>query len=107
MSSVGSDGSAYKERIERYCRWGGSIFQALDFGAREDPHEVVVSWLVDDGNPKRNSRVNLLSLHQKHFAASFGTHVEADNCCVGVFAAQVVPLNVDDGDELGMRSLHG
>ena len=26
LSGVGSDGSTYKVRIERYCRWGGSIF---------------------------------------------------------------------------------
>ena len=65
---------------------------------------MVIAWLVDDGNnPKRTSRANLLSLHSRHFAASFGTHMEADNCCVGVFAAQVVAKNVDDGDELGMR----
>lgn len=103
LSAIGSDGSSYKQRIEKYCRWGGSIFQALDFGARQTPIETVVAWLVDDGNPKRTSRTNLLSVKQRHFAASFGTHLDAENCCVGVFAAQVVPLNVDDGDELGMR----
>ena len=34
FSAVGSDGSNYKTRIEKYCRWGGSIFQASDFGER-------------------------------------------------------------------------
>ena len=102
MAGTGSDGSTYKERIERYCRWGGSIFQALDFGERRDPQEVVISWLVDDGNPKRTSRTNLFSVHQRHFAASFGSHPEADHCCVGIYAAQVVPKVVDDGEELGI-----
>lgn len=64
----------------------------------------MIAWLVDDGNPRRTSRTNLLSVHQRHFAASFGGHPEAENCCVGVYAAQVVPLNVDDGDELGIRA---
>jgi len=62
LSGVGSDGSTYKERIERYCRWGGSIFQAIDFGERKNPAEVVIAWLVDDGNSKRTGRSNLLSL---------------------------------------------
>ena len=105
FSGVGSDGSSYKQRIEKYCRWGGSIFQTIDFGERKEAIEVIISWLVDDGNPKRTSRTNLLSVKQRYFAASFGPHKEADNCCVGVYAAQVVPLNVDEGDELGMRGL--
>lgn len=92
MSGAGSDGTTYKDRIERYCRWGGAIFQAIDFGERREPVEVVVAWLVDDGNPKRTSRTNLLSKVHKHFAASLGTHPEADNCCVGIYSAQVVAL---------------
>jgi len=37
FSHVGSDKSSYKDRIERYCRWGGSIFEIMDFAPREDP----------------------------------------------------------------------
>ena len=36
-SHIGSDKSTYKDRIERYCRWGGSIFEAMDFAPRTDP----------------------------------------------------------------------
>jgi len=103
MGATGSDGSTYKDRIERYCRWGGSIYQAIDLGERRDPIEVVIAWLVDEGNKKRTGRSNILAQHSRHFAASFGTHIEADNCCVGLFAAQVVPLHVDEGDELGIK----
>ena len=59
----------------------------MDFGKREDPKEVVITWLVDDGNKRRTCRTNILSFHQRHFAASSGDHSEAHNCCVGVFAA--------------------
>lgn len=102
MGATGSDGSTYKNRIERYCRWGGSIYQAIDLGERESPQEVVIAWLVDDGNAKRTSRCNILAQHSRHFASSFGEHNDADHCCVGIFAAQVVPLNVDEGEELGI-----
>ena len=104
-SHKGSDQSTYKDRIERYCRWGGSIFEAMDFAMREDPHEIVASWLVDDGNPKRSTRSNLLSTAHRHFAASFGGHLEAENCCVAVLAAQVVPKDADEGDELNARKV--
>ena len=87
MGAIGSDGSTYKERIEKYCRWGGSIFQALDFGPRQAPVEVVIAWIVDDGNPKRTSRTNMFSVKQRHFAASFGEHIDAENCCIGIYAA--------------------
>jgi uncharacterized protein YkwD len=32
LSHAGSDKSSYKQRIERYCKWGGSIFEAIDYG---------------------------------------------------------------------------
>ena len=105
FSHKGQDGSTYKDRIERYCRWGGSIFEAMDFARREDPNEIVVSWLVDDGNAKRSTRMNLLSTTHKNFAAKYGSHLESENCCVAVLAAQVVPKNMDDGDELGGKNL--
>lgn len=77
----------------------------MDFAARTDPKDIVVSWLVDDGNKKRSTRSNLLSTAHKNFAASFGAHLEAENCCVAVLAAQVVPKNADDGEELNARKI--
>jgi hypothetical protein len=53
LSSKGKDGTIYKDRIERHCQWGGGIFEALDFAPRFDAQDVVVAWLVDDGNKKR------------------------------------------------------
>jgi uncharacterized protein YkwD len=32
LSHQGSDKSNYKDRIERYCKWGGSIFESIDYG---------------------------------------------------------------------------
>ncbi len=101
FSHVGGDKSTYKERIERYCRWGGSIFESLDFMPREDPLDVVLAWLLDDGNPKRNRRDNLLMVSNKHCAVAFGDHVGSEKCAVALFAAQVVskepvqPVQID------------
>jgi len=91
FSHAGSDGSNYKDRIERYCKWGGAIFEACDFAPREDALDVVIAWVVDDANPKRSNRLNLLSVNHKHVAVVSGSHSQARNCSVGVFAAQVIP----------------
>jgi len=56
FSHTGSDKSTFKQRIERYCTWGGTIFEAMDFAPRESAVDVVIAWLVDDGNPKRTHR---------------------------------------------------
>lgn len=53
LSHTGSDKSSYRDRVERYCRWGGSLFEAIDYGPKHMAREVVIAWLVDDGVPKR------------------------------------------------------
>lgn len=35
LSHTGSDKSNYKTRIEKYCKWGGSIFEAISYGPRD------------------------------------------------------------------------
>jgi hypothetical protein len=30
--------------------WGGSIFEAMDFAPRKKAIDVVIAWLMDDGN---------------------------------------------------------
>jgi uncharacterized protein YkwD len=50
FSHVGTDKSTYSERIERHCRWGGVIFEAMDFAPRVSARDIVISWLLDDGN---------------------------------------------------------
>lgn len=74
LSHTGSDQSTYKDRIERYCRWGGSIFEGLDFAPRIDATDIVVAWLVDDGNQKRTHRLQLLKENTKHGAIITGFH---------------------------------
>jgi uncharacterized protein YkwD len=57
FSHTGSDQSTFKDRIERHCLWGGSIFEAMDFAPRKKEVDVVLAWLMDDGNAKRSHRL--------------------------------------------------
>ena len=90
LSHTGSDKSSYKERIERHCQWGGSIFEAIDYGLKESARETVISWLVDDGALKRKHRLNMLSLENKMIGVAKGPHKVSKECVVAVYAAQVV-----------------
>lgn len=76
LSHYGSDKSTYKERIERYCQWGGSIYEAIDYGVHETAKDVVIGWLVDDGNEKRTNRNNILGGDYRHCAIATGSHKE-------------------------------
>lgn len=69
---------------------------------REDPLDVVLAWLLDDGNPKRNRRDNLLMVSNKHCAVACGDHTGSEKCAVALFAAQVVskePLKLVNVDK--------
>jgi len=87
LSHTGSDKSNYKQRIEKYCKWGGSIFEAIDYGQKETAKDVVIAWLVDDGVPKRVHRTNLLFKDHNYCSISCGPHSTAEYCVVAVFAA--------------------
>ena len=90
LSHTGSDKSSYKVRVERHCKWGGSIFEAINYGPREQAKDVVISWVVDDGVPKRVHRTNLLSPELKQIGIACGPHKTAQFCNVAVFAAQAI-----------------
>lgn len=90
LSHTGSNKSSYKERIEKYVKWGGSIFEAINYGPRELARDVVVGWLVDDGVPKRTHRMNLTGADLKLCGIASGDHKNAMSCNVAVFAVQAV-----------------
>ena len=87
LSHTGSDKSTYKDRIEKHCQWGGSIFEAIDYGLRENARETVIAWLVDDGATKRKHRLNMLSLENKTIGVAKNSHKATKECVVAVFAA--------------------
>ena len=74
LSHTGSNKSTYKDRIEKYCKWGGSIFEAIHYGPKEQARDVVVSWLVDDGVPKRTHRTNIMGNDLKLCGIASGNH---------------------------------
>jgi len=65
LEHVGSDGSRLSQRLNRLGTWHGLI--AENIGTLEqDPRQVVIQLIVDDGVPERGHRHNLFNpdLHQ-------------------------------------------
>ena len=78
-SHVGSDNSTYKDRIEKYALWGGSIYESIIYGRdlkveNYKDIDVVLHLLIDDAIFGRKNKNNLLGEKHKEVAISFGDH---------------------------------
>ncbi|HJV49522.1 MAG TPA: CAP domain-containing protein [Geothrix sp.] len=60
VEHVGSDGSRLSERLNRLGTWQGVIAENIAT-LEEDPRQVVIQLLVDDGIPGRGHRRNLFN----------------------------------------------
>lgn len=65
LEHVGSDGSRLSQRLNRLGVWQGIVAENIGT-LEEDPRELVIQLLVDDGVPERGHRHNLFNpeLHQ-------------------------------------------
>jgi uncharacterized protein YkwD len=75
LEHVGSDGSRLSDRLNRLGTWHGLIAENIGT-LEEDPRQVVIQLLVDDGVQSRGHRHNLFNpeLHQ----AGAGTAAHRD-----------------------------
>ncbi len=65
IGHVGADGSRLSARLNRLGTWQGTVAENIGT-LEEDPRQVVIQLLVDDGVPDRGHRHNLFNpdLHQ-------------------------------------------
>jgi len=65
LAHVGADGSRLSARLNRLGTWQGTVAENIST-LEEDPRQVVIQLLVDDGVPDRGHRHNLFNpeLHQ-------------------------------------------
>ena len=73
LDHSGRDGSSPFDRIQRYGRVAGLSGENLDFGSN-DPEEVVIHLLIDDGVSNRGHRKNLLEPAFRHVGAACRPH---------------------------------
>jgi len=83
--------TTYKERIERYAAWGGSIFEAILYGpSKPSPRDVALAWVIDDGFKERTHRKNIFNSMHSQVAIVAGPHPKTEFCYIGVFAQQIL-----------------
>ena len=65
----GPGGDSLGERVERFGEWWGCLGENLSFGFRE-PADAVLWLLIDDGDPKRSHRGNILDEAFEHLGCA-------------------------------------
>jgi uncharacterized protein YkwD len=65
LDHLGADGSTLSTRLNRLGAWEGTVAENIST-LEEDPRQIVIQLLVDDGIPGRGHRKNLFNpdLHQ-------------------------------------------
>ncbi len=75
----GSNGSTVTDRIEKYMEWDQTVAENLDFGGKTG-EEVVVSLIVDDGNPDRGHRKTIFNKDLRFIGIGISKHSEYEIC---------------------------
>ena len=81
----GADGSEFNRRIERYGQWSGEIAENIAYGP-DQPRDIIVQQLVDDGVGNRGHRRNLLNPAWRYVGIACGPHARYGTMCVLDFA---------------------
>jgi len=67
----GSDGSWPPNRVDRYGFWSLEVKENISYRA-QTVRDIILNMLIDDGNPKRDHRKNLLSSNLRFAGLSIG-----------------------------------
>jgi uncharacterized protein YkwD len=86
VSHIGSDGSTFRTRIERYGVWSGSSAENIAYGLN-DSRETVIAQVLDFGVEDRGHRRNLLNPSWRYVGIACGPHTLYATMCVIDFAA--------------------
>ena len=70
---LGSDGSNFTDRLEKYCEWDGIVVECLDFGFKIGDN-VVMNLIIDDGVKEKYQRKNLFNNEFKYIGVGAGIH---------------------------------
>jgi uncharacterized protein YkwD len=83
----GSDGSWPPNRVDRYGTWGILVRENISYRAHS-ARDIVLNMLVDDGNPKRDHRKNLLNPSLRFIGLSSGANKTYGDICVVVLTGE-------------------
>jgi hypothetical protein len=87
---IGSDGSEFSSRIERYGQWENMVGEVISYGPVTG-REIVVGLLIDDGVSDRGHRANILNPGFTLTGIAVEDHAAFGNVCVIEFAGGFIP----------------
>lgn len=82
---VGRKSRGMRERIEQHGQWESTIAENIGYGP-EDPRNMVMQLIVDDGVPGRGHRKNIFGAEFKVAGVACGSHPRFKSMCVIDFA---------------------
>ena len=85
----GSDGSFIDQRVNRYGAWASTIGENISY-TDETAREAVINMLIDDGNPSRGHRKNILNPTYRVAGVALGTRSAQGKLCIIGFAGGFV-----------------
>lgn len=74
-------------RFTRYGKWSGKLLQNLALG-NLSPAEIVLSWIVDDGNASRDHRQSLFNPDIHFVGIASGPHIQFGRTIVACFTSK-------------------
>ena len=80
----GSDGSMLSDRIERYSEWDEACAENIDLGFKVADN-IILNILIDDGEDRRNQRINLFSTNYKYIGIGCAKHKDYNHCSVFIY----------------------
>ena len=78
---IGTDGSKFWERANRYGTDGNPGAENISYG-KSSAEEIIISWLIDAKTPSRGHRKNLLNPDYNYMGVGCGYHSQYDSMCV-------------------------
>ena len=82
------EGQFTSERIEKYCEWDSCANELIEVSS-QNPQDILISLIVDDGFKNRPNRRALFKSDYKYVGISCGPHSEYEIVTVFVFAGGI------------------
>lgn len=94
-SHQGSDGLTLSQRVEYFGEWRGLIAENIAFNdfLAED---ILINFILDDGNPNRGHRENLLNPELNCIGIACGPHSVHRSCCVINFSTEMFEVDIEN-----------